>query len=433
MQVCVVGVNHSTTPIAIREKLSISKERLQDTLLSLHNYLSHGVILSTCNRTEVYTLVNPDTSSAELTLINLLKTHGNLTEAELIPHIYVYKHEMAIRHLFKVVAGLDSMLIGEFEILGQVRQALEEAERAQMINLPLRTLFQHAIRTGRRVRKETAISRNALSVSSVAVELAARVISNIRNSRVLVIGAGEAGRLAAKALVERGVTRIRVTSRSQQAASSLALTLGGSPTTLSNLGKELSDADIVITCTGAPHFVVRRRIVEEGMNGRPERPLVLLDIAVPRDIEPEVGQIKNVFLYDIDDLTGISELNRQGRESDVQWAMEIVEAEVGQFISWWQTLEVKPVISALVEKAEDIRQHQLNLTIKKMNHLTEEEQNYMDAMSRAIVAKILHHPIECLKKNGSKGISVTENAERGNKGYIQVVRELFALDEEDSE
>lgn len=417
MQIHVAGVNHSTTPIEIREKLAISSDHISDALYLLNRYVSQGVILSTCNRTEVYSVV--ESSSSSQPGIDFLKAWANIPDADLRPYLYCYQNGAAIKHLFHVAAGLDSMIIGEFEILGQVKQSLEKARKAGLVELPLRNLFHQALHVGRRVRVETGISKNALSVSSVAVELAAKAIGDLTNCKALVIGSGEAGRLVAKALKERGVTQITATSRSYKKASALAAALGGSSVSIDNLGQELATCDIVISCTGAPHLILDHRTIENAVQARPHKPLVLIDIAVPRDVEPEVKQISNVFLYDIDDFTHLSELNRKQRETEIHRATEIIEAETARFVSWWQAIEMKPIVSSLVKKAENIRRTQLGKTLKKLRQLSPEEQESLEAMTRAIVQKILHDPIQYLKNNADK---------RDN--YMALVAELFQLDKE---
>ena len=419
MQIHLVGVNHSTTPIEIREKLAVSSSQLSNALLLLHNHVSQGLILSTCNRAEIYS-VSDSSCSSQSGSIDFLKAWADISDAALSPYIYAYQNEAAVKHLFCVASGLDSMIIGEFEILGQVKQSLAEAKKTHLLELPLRNLFQQAIRVGRRVREKTGISRNALSVSSVAVELAAKAIDDFGNSKVFIIGTGEAGRLVAKALKERGVSQIVVTSRSYEKASSLAAMLGGNSANISDLGKELAICDIVISCTGAPHQILDLCTVEDAIRARPNRPLVVIDIAVPRDVEPEVRQINNVFLHDIDDLTQLSELNRKQRETETQKAMEIIEAEVKRFTSWWQAIEVKPLVSSLVKKAEDIRRAQLNATLKKLRGLSPEEQQHLEAMTKAIVQKMLDDPIRCLKENAL-----------GREDYVPLVNELFHLDAEE--
>jgi len=291
-----------------------------------------------------------------------------------------------------------------------------------MVKVPLRSLFHQALQVGRLVREKTGISRNALSVSSVAVDLATKAIGDLGNRKALVIGTGEAGRLVAKALKERGISQITATSRSYETAAALAMALGGSSVNIGNLSEELVICDIVISCTGAPHFILDLRTVQDAMQARSGRPLVVIDIAVPRDVEPEVRQIDNLFLYDIDDLTHLSSLNRKQRETEIRRAMEIVKAEMKRFASWWQTTEVTPIISSLVKKADDIRQAQLDMTLKKLRQLTPEEQESLEAMTKAIVQKILHDPIQYLKDNAHT-----------REDYVSLVNELFQLDGEDTE
>ncbi|OGO59478.1 MAG: glutamyl-tRNA reductase [Chloroflexi bacterium RBG_19FT_COMBO_47_15] len=420
MQIHVVGVNHSTTPIEIRERLAVSSAHVPDALSSLRKYVSQGLVLSTCNRTEVYSI--PNSGSSSQPGIDFLKDWANISKVDLLPYVYCYHSEAAVRHLFRVASGLDSMIIGEFEILGQVKQSLEEAKKARMVRHPLRNLFHQALRVGRRAREKTGISKNALSVSSVAVALAAKAIGDLTRCKALVIGTGEAGRLVAKALKERGIAQITTTSRSYDKASTLAAALGGSSVDIGSLGRELATCDIAISCTGAPHLILDLKSVENAMQTRSHRPLVIIDIAVPRDVEPQVGKISNVFLYDIDDFTHLSELNRKQRETEIKKAMEIIEAEVNRFNTWWQAMEVKPVISSLVVKAEDIRQTQLDMTLKKLRHLSTEEQQSLDAMTKAIVKKILHEPIQHLKANTRK-----------RDDYITLVNDIFQLDKDKPE
>jgi glutamyl-tRNA reductase len=421
MYVSLVGVNYSTTPVRFLEKLTISTSQLQDSLLLLRQYVPHGIIFSTCNRTEIYAMGNDDYSTEEATF-NFLNAMMGVSFADVLPYVYLCKNKTAFRHLFRVASGLDSMIIGEFEVLGQVGRALDAAEKARMVNLPLRNLFRHAIGTGRRVREETGISKNALSVGSVAVDLVTGVVGDLANCKILVIGAGEAGRLVAKAASERGASQIIVASRSKESSSALAEALGASWVTTSNLREELSASDIVISCTGAPHLMLKQQQVETAMSTRPERPLVIVDIAVPRDVEPGTKQINNVFLYSIDDLTETSTLNRKQREREIQRATKIIKAEVDKFTTWWQALQVRPVVSALVKKAEDIRQGQLDLTFKKLRGLSDEERESLEAMTKAIVTKILNDPVQYLKKTGY-----------GRKDYTQIVNELFQLNVEKPE
>ena len=420
MQIHIAGVNHSTTPIEIRERLAVSNDCFSDALNLLREHVSQGLILSTCNRIEVYSVAESSESSQPG--IDFFKAWAHISDSEILPYIYHYQNEAAVRHLFRVASGLDSMIIGEFEILGQVKNSLEEANKARMVGHPLRTLLHQALRVGRQVREETGISKNALSVSSVAVALAAKAIGDLTRCKALVIGTGEAGRLVAKALKERGIAQITATSRSYEKASALAKTLGGSSVDIGSLGQELINCDIAISCTGAPHLILDLKTLENAMSARANQPLVIIDIAVPRDVDPAVGRLSNVFLYDIDDFTHISERNRKQRETETQKAMEIIESEVKRFTSRWQTMEVKPLISSLVEKAEAIRQAQLKMTLKKLRRLSTEEQQSLEAMTEAIVQKILHDPIQRLKRDA-----------HGRDDYIRLVTELFQLDKDKPE
>jgi glutamyl-tRNA reductase len=411
-----VGINHQTAPITIREKASINVDKLEDSLSRLHSHVPQAIILSTCNRTEIYTTSKEDDNTSRISR-DYLKTLASVDGDELLPYLYLYQDKDAVEHLFRVASGLESMAIGEFEVLGQVKQALDIAKKAGTVNLPLRQLFQHAIQTGRRVRQETAISKNALSISSVAVEFAAGTMGDLTRCNILIIGTGEAGRLVARVASERQVSRIAIASRKMSKALNLAQELNAVAVGPDDLAAEMNSANVVVTCTRAPHWILHCRQVEEIMKNRHGLPLVIIDIAVPRNVEPEVGQIRNVFLYNIDDLTAISDLNRSQRENEVHHAEKIIQTEIDKFISWWQLLEVRPTVSALMQKAEEIRCSQMNRTLKKIPSLSEEQHQRIDAMTRSIIAKILKDPVHYLKANA-------------NSEDIGLVKELFNLNED---
>ncbi|MEE8413401.1 MAG: glutamyl-tRNA reductase, partial [Dehalococcoidales bacterium] len=392
--------------------VAINGEQLDNSLLILRNYVPHGIILSTCNRTEVYAV---GSYPAEEAIINFLNTMTGVSFVDLLPHIYLRENNTAFRHLFRIASGLDSMIIGEYEVLGQVRQALVAAENANMVTPPLRHIFQSAIRTGRQVREETGISRSALSVSSVAVDLATKIVNELENSKMMVIGAGEAGELVAKVAKERGVSQIVIANRTRERASALVTALGGTSTDLNNLAEELSKIDIVVTCAGASERILDTDIVVEAMKNRPDLPLVIIDIGVPRNVEPEVKQIDNVFLYNIDDLTSISKVNRQQRMDEVFKAEQVVDIELEKCISEWSAFDTRPIITALMKKAEDIRNQQLNKTLKKIHSLSEEEKYSLEAMTKSIITKILQDPVQYLKKYNN------------NDNYTGMVSELFRL------
>ncbi|MBI2850475.1 MAG: glutamyl-tRNA reductase [Chloroflexi bacterium] len=410
--VYLVGLNHHTAPVTLRERVAINAEQLDNAYQLLRQYIPHGIILSTCNRTEIYATGSHPAEEAVLNFINAI---SGVPFVDLMPHIFLRENKTAFKHLFRIASGLDSMIIGEHEVLGQIRQALAAAEKAGMVNPELRNVFNGALRTGRQVREETGISRSALSVSSVAVDLASKAIGGLENCKMLVIGAGEAGRLVARVAKEEGVSRIVIASRTIESASALGAMVGGTPTDLNNISEELSTADIVVACAGAPNRILDVDHVREVMKGRTDSPLVIIDIAVPRNVEPEAGKIDNVFLYDIDDLTRVSDKNRQQREGEVLKAEQIVAEEVARCASDWSAAESKSVIGALMQKADEIRTQQLKRTLKKLRPLSEEEQFNLDAMTRSIVTRILQEPIEYLKKNENDG------------HYPEVVSELFRL------
>ena len=417
MHVSLVGINHQTSPISVREKVAVGSGQLDHSLSLLRACIPYGIILSTCNRTEVYT-TDRDGGNAWEASLSFLKTQTNIDEVNLRQCTYTSQDEDAIEHLFRVSAGLESMVVGEFEVLGQIGHALEMAEAAGMVNLPLRHIFQGAIRSGRRVRSETEISKNALSVSSVAVDLASKIVGDLSKCKILVVGTGEAGSLVLKVARERGASHIVVASRTRERAEVLANRVGGIPTSASNLGEAVSKADIVVTCTGAPRFILNEPQVRAAMKQRQQLPLVIIDIAVPREVEPAVGQIENVFLYNIDNLTEIATVNRKQRQGETEQATEIVRTEVAKLTAWWRLLEVRPVVSALMSKAEEIRQAQLEKTLKKLPPLSGEERENLEAMTKAIVTKILKEPIQYLK-------------DKGDGQYAEAVRELFQLEGEE--
>ena len=415
MQLILTGINHQSAPVAIREKAAINAERIQDSLMALRTYLSQGLILSTCNRTEIYAVdkTEHDTGQAAMEFFrNYLGINGEDRK-----YVYQSHGEAVAQHLFRVAGGLESMVIGEYEVLGQVGKALESAETAGMVQLPLRHAFQSAIRTGRRIREETGISRSPVSVSSIAVDLAAKVTGDLKKVQLLVIGTGEAGQIVAKVARERGVPRIVISSKKIERATAVARALHGIPADVHSLPQELISADIIVTCSGAPHWVLDVQRVGEAVKAR-SKPLVIIDISVPRNVQPKVAQLENVFLYNIDHLQEISNMNRQQREIDVEQAEKIVAEELNTFLARWQLWEATPTISALMDRAEQIRSTQLNKTLKKLPPLTAEQQSSLESMTKSIVARILQEPIEYLKANG-------------DDDHFRLVRELFRLDGEE--
>ena len=414
MKLRVTGINHETAPVKLREKAAVSTEKLPAALAVLQGYVPHGIILSTCNRTEIYTMES-DAVDAKKAGLAFLKERTGLRDDEVGRYIYQFKEKKVAEHLFRVTSGLESMVLGEFEILGQARFALEKAENCGMVNLPLRQLFNSAVGTGRRVRAETGISRNALSVSSVAVDFAAEILGDLASCKMLIIGTGQAGKLVARIAEERGMKDVTIASRTQERASQLAGILQGKPVSLEHLHDELDRADIVITCAGAPHWLLCKEAMEKVMQRRPGTPLVIIDIALPRNVEPGVAELPSIHLYNIDDLNRVSDENRQQRELEIRRAEDIIRREIDEFTTWWQQFQVRPVVTSLMSRAEQIRQDQFNRTLKKLPPLTDEQVESLDAMTRSIVNKILKDPVHYLKTNESSD-------------QIRIVREIFKLD-----
>jgi glutamyl-tRNA reductase len=415
-----MGTNHRTAPLNIREKMAVSAEKMPAFLEKLRRHIPCGVIISTCNRTEIYTAGN-DSDSIARDCLDFLKSHLRISDRELGKHIYSCKDREAVDHLFRVASGLESMIVGEYEVLSQVSQALAMAEKAGMVNHPLRYLFRSAVKTGRLVRQKTDISKNAMSVSSVAVDLATKVHGDIENCKIVIIGAGEAGRLVIKIARERGASRIVVASRTLQRARVLAEKLNGIPVDHSRVIDEIGDAHIVVTCTGAPHWVLDTARVIKVMDNR-NAPMVLIDIAVPRNVEPEVKRVDGVSLYNIDDLTRMVDSNRKQREGEMEKAAAVIDGELDKFMARWEEQSIRPVVKALMSKAEAVRSSQLKKTMKKMRDLSEEEKESLDAMTRAIVNRILQDPIRYLKSNSN-----------GNTDSVEKLNRIFNLPDEEEE
>ncbi|MFA7247390.1 MAG: glutamyl-tRNA reductase, partial [Dehalococcoidia bacterium] len=351
----------------------------------------------------------------EQACVDFLGKSMGLTEST-APYLYVMSDRVALEHLLNVSCGLDSMVIGEYEVLGQVGQALIEAEKSGTINLPLRHIFESAISTGRRARNETCISRNPLSISSIAVNKALDIVDDIGRCKIVIIGAGEAGRLALRVASSRGAADIAVVSRTLERAVRITGTCGGRPVGPGKLAVEMRSADIVIACAASPHPVLRHRQVSDVMSERPQLPLIIIDIALPRNVEPDVGSIDNVHLHNIADLTELADNHRQERESEVAAVKGIIAEEMEILMKWWQAYSTRPVIKSLMGRAEKIRAAQYHNFMKKMASLTEEEKLHVDLLTRSIVDKILRDPIMYLKEGGS--------AER-----IDIINRLFGLND----
>jgi glutamyl-tRNA reductase len=421
-EVILVGLNHRTAPVEIRERISFPAEELDRYLKVLKDLpsLTEGFILSTCNRVEICASANdPDQGLNEIK--DFLATQHCLPLSEFEDALYVLQGAELVRHVFRVAASLDSMVVGEPQILGQIKEAYRTAHAARTTGTLLNKLFHKAFSVAKRVRTETSIGNRAVSVSFVAVELAKRIFDRLEGREVLVIGAGEMCELAAQHLVRGGVKRILVTNRTWERALELAERFHGEAVPFSELSHALLRADIIISSTGSPDLVVSREEISGIIKKRKNSPLFFIDIAVPRDIDPQVNTIDNVFLYNIDDLQEVAEANIKDRRQEARRAEEIVADEAEKFCRWYQSLEVVPTIVSLQEKMEDMRTRELGKALSSLPHLSEKERKGMEALSEAIVNKILHGPVTFLKKTS-----------RNSDGelYVDVVKKLFKLDEE---
>ncbi len=417
MKAVVLGVSHRTAPLEVRERLAVSTERLPEALELVHRAFGHAVIVSTCNRTEFYTLA-PDSARPEWA--PFLESLYPLEAASIQRYFYQHEGDDAARHLFRVAAGLDSMLVGESQVLGQVRTAYSAAVSARAVHNPLSRLFHEALRVGKRARTETRLSRNELSVSSASVRLARQAVGPLAGRHALVIGAGEAGKLAARALVQAGVGTLTLTNRTFARAEELSRELGGRVVPFDDMRRALAEADIVVCATEAPGTVLTRAALEQARGGDGARPLAVLDIAIPRDVDPDVRGLPNVSLFDLDDLNGVAEVHRQGQLAEAARAEAVVDEEVARFRVWWQSLDVVPTVASLRQYAEDIRRREVERALRKLSGLNTEQQAVVEAMSKALVKKLLHDPVATLK-------------EQNDPRHVQAVHDLFRLSGEEEE
>jgi len=408
-------INQKTAPVDVRERFAFTGDELPRALERLKAEFGHGLILSTCNRTEIYLDVRrwPDIKAKALAFLRDVK---GLPPGEFDDKFRFLQEAAAVRHLFAVAAGTESQVVGETEILGQVRAAFVTAVEADSCNLYLSRLFHRAIRVGRRARSETAIGRHGLSISATAVALARRTLGDLSNLCVLVISAGEAGKLTAQALRDCGINRMLVTSRKLERAQALAGELDGEALPLQALPEALARADIVITSSGSPSFLIDAAMLRDVMARRDGRELVVIDIAVPRDVEPAAREIDRVHLFDIDDLQSVAESNRRRRLQETDAVDAIIDEEARRFLDWARSLRSLPTIAAIRHQAEALRAVEVARTLARLPDLSEEEQRRIEALSRALVKKLLHSPIARLK-----------SPEYGHL-YVRAARELFDID-----
>lgn len=417
-----LGVSHKTAPLDLRERLSLTEGSAAGALreLTAVEGIHEAAAISTCNRTELYLVVS-DPVEAESTALGVLTRQAELRPTELLGHLYSLRSGEAAAHLFRVTAGLDSMIVGEAEIQGQVKRAYELALVESATGPILNRLFRGALAAGGRAREETAIGEKGVSIPSVAVELARRAVGDLGERRALVIGAGETAELVARALVVRGVATAFVANRHYDRAIGLAERFAGTAVRFEELPEQLETADIVVSATNSPHHIVERDELEHVMGDRGGRPLLVVDIAVPRDIEPECREIAGVSLHDIDDVQQIVERNAGGREAEARRAEPILAAELDRFERWLAALEVVPTIAALRERGDEVVRRVLAENDPRWESLGEADRERLAAMSKAIVARLLHEPTLRMRRSAGSDSAYA---------YVSALRELFGLDAE---
>lgn len=393
MSVIVVGLNHRTVPVALLERMTVPQHVLPKVLhdLAAREHLLEVAVLSTCNRTEIYAR-GTRFHAAVGDVRDFLAAYSGAAPDEFDEHLYTYFDDAAVGHLFAVAAGLDSMIVGESEILGQVRQAWEAAEREGAARQQLHRLFRHAIETGKRVRTETGIGRHPVSIPSAAVTVAAEHLGTLDHAKVLVIGAGRMGTGLASTLRSRGVEQVWIANRTIGRAEELARQVGGSAIPLTEVADTIVDADVVLTSTASSEVLVERATIEMVMACRNGRPLLVVDVALPRDVDPGVGEVNDVTLLDLDDLKGYAQRSAERRRAEIGRAREIVASELDRYRADRAAREVAPLVAALREFGEDVRRRELDRFASRLARLDPEAREAVEALTQAIVNKLLHEP-----------------------------------------
>lgn len=415
----VIGLSHKTAPLELREKLAAEGEkgaRLLKALVEAQG-VTEGMLISTCNRVEAY-LVAREVSEAAAGVRSVLGRESSAGAAELEKSLYVKNSGEAVAHVFRVAASLDSMVVGETQISAQVKEAFARAVEAETVGSGLNKLIHRALHVSKRVRTETGIGQQPVSISYAAVLLAEKIFGDLSGTKVLLIGAGEMGALAARHLLERKAGEVRITNRTGEKAEALAKDLGASHVPYEGFAERLDEVDIVIASTSADGYVLAGKDVREAMRRRKNRPMFFIDISVPRKIDPAVHELENVYLYDVDHLQGIVDANRKEREKEAKRAEAIVAEETQSFLTYVQQMDLSPTIQQLSKKFEAIREGEIQKYLAK---LPASEREAVEACTRAIVNKILHDPILLMK---------TEEVKEGAPKYSEILKKLFRLEPE---
>jgi glutamyl-tRNA reductase len=420
MRFQLIGVNHKSAPLEVRERLAIPESHLPDTVRDLTAFpgIEEGMVISTCNRVEVVT----HTANGHADLRGFLHDHFQLKPEELDSHLYEFREKDAVRHVFRVASSLDSMVVGEAQILGQVKEAYATARAVGAVRNQLDQLFTRAFAVAKRVRTETAVGSSSVSIASVAVELAKKIFGNLQGKNVFIVGAGKMSELAARHLMAHGCESIFVSNRTYDRAVGLAHKFNGQAIRFEDLYANCDRADIVITSTGAPHAIFRREHGEQFLARRKNRPMFFIDIAVPRDVSPDMAKLDGIFAYDIDDLQQAVTSHVADRSKEAERAEAIIATEVEKFEARFEarvsTQDVVPTIVSLQDHLETIRQAEIDRVRGRMGHLTPEQEMAVEALTRGIINKVMHTPITTLKSAVKESEATT---------VIDVVRRLFNL------
>ena len=410
MKLLLTGLNHKTAPVELRERLAISPDNLAEETRALleHPGIREGIILSTCNRVEMLVCYEGDDPALPI----YFNRHFSIDTQSLQPHLYEHHETEAVRHIFRVAASLDSMVVGEPQILGQVKESYSAARSVGAVGGNLERLLQGAFSAAKKVRTETQIGSSSVSIASVAVDLARKIFGSLEGKRVLLVGAGKMSELAARHLMQQGAGSILVANRTHERALKLAQKFNGHVIPFEALHSRADEADILITSTGSTDFLFRTPHAQQFLHRRRNRPMFFIDIAVPRDIDPAINKLDGIFLYDIDDLQSVSVSNLSDRSREAQRAEAILEQELIRYQRRLETLDVVPTLVRLQSYAEDIRQAELRRAQSRLQSLTPEQIAAVEAVTRGLINKFLHHPLQALKTAAREGDSATIDAIR---------------------
>jgi glutamyl-tRNA reductase len=423
MKVFVVGLNHKTADVDVREKLAFNGSKLEDGLIRFKELpeVQEAIILSTCNRVELYANVS-DTIKASESIKTFLSEFHNINKGALDNALYIYDNVNAVRHVFRVASSLDSMVIGEPQILGQLKDAFEFALEKKTTGILLNKLMKKAISVAKKVRTETRIAENAVSISFAAVELARKIFTDLSKRVCMLLGAGEMAELAAKHLLNNGVKEVMVSNRTYERACELAKEFQGKPVTFDEFIDEMVRTDIVICSTGASKYILMKNQMQRVMKERKQRQVFIIDISVPRNIDPEINDLDNVYLYNIDDLQSVVDANMFERQKEAEKAEKIIEEEIETFLKWQSSLDSVPTIIALRDKAEEIKKEELDKLLNKISGIGEKDKEAIEYMATAIINKLIHPPTMALKED-------TEDKDI----MIAVIKKLYGINGEDAE